>query len=233
MADIRRVTFTGIDDETDIDRLNRLSERYGFVEWGILLSQSKSGVERRFPSFHHLNEMMQIRGKLSVHVCGAWAQRAALYNSRDIFGLVRSFLPSTGRCQLNISKSIKTLNLPQIVNAKAQSDIATIIQVQEFADFLEVAKAGLFPLLDRSGGTGHYLPFPAPPEALHSPYLPIGYAGGIGPDNIKDVLAEIASIRIPNPVWIDMESKVRTDDYLDLDKVEAVLKAVEAAIPNI
>ncbi|GAA4256618.1 hypothetical protein HLK65_28415 [Azospirillum formosense] len=38
-----------------------------------------------------------------------------------------------------------------------------------------------------------------------------------------EVLTQIAATE---PYWIDMESGVRTDDWLDLDKVEAVCRAV-------
>jgi hypothetical protein len=43
---IRYVTLTGADDDVDPQQLAEISQEYPFVEWGILFSQSKSGVER-------------------------------------------------------------------------------------------------------------------------------------------------------------------------------------------
>ena len=51
----------------------------------------------------------------------------------------------------------------------------------------------------------------------------MGYAGGIGPDNVVDVLRDIGPVR---PTWIDMESGVRTGDKFDLAKVRRVLEQV-------
>jgi phosphoribosylanthranilate isomerase len=50
----------------------------------------------------------------------------------------------------------------------------------------------------------------------------VGYAGGINPDNAAEVVSRIQADRY----WIDMETGVRTGDWLDLDKCEAVCRAV-------
>ena len=50
----------------------------------------------------------------------------------------------------------------------------------------------------------------------------VGYAGGIGPENVLDVLDQIPSTNY----WIDMETHVRTNDIFDLDKCLSVLKQV-------
>ena len=51
-----------------------------------------------------------------------------------------------------------------------------------------------------------------------------GYAGGISPDTIENVLQSLDH-NVLGLTWIDMESGVRDDnDYLDLDKVEFILK---------
>ena len=51
----------------------------------------------------------------------------------------------------------------------------------------------------------------------------LGFAGGIGPDNVLDVIRDIGP---RDPYWIDMESGVRTDDKLDLAKVRRVLEQI-------
>jgi phosphoribosylanthranilate isomerase len=55
------------------------------------------------------------------------------------------------------------------------------------------------------------------------PGRPVGYAGGIGPDNVVDI---IKRINAAGPYWIDMESKIRTDNWLDLKLCRAVCEAV-------
>lgn len=75
-------------------------------------------------------------------------------------------------------------------------------------------------LFDRSGGTGK-VPDTWPRHPGGG--VQVGYAGGINPDNVLDVIDAIGP---DGPYWIDMESGVRTDDWFDLDKCEAVLQAV-------
>ena len=55
----------------------------------------------------------------------------------------------------------------------------------------------------------------------------IGYAGGIGPENVIEVLGGIGPVG--DGTWIDMESRVRdAEDRFDLNKVWVVLDKVAA-----
>ena len=58
----------------------------------------------------------------------------------------------------------------------------------------------------------------------------MGYAGGIGPDNVALTIAEIREANGGQPpAWIDMESRVRdSGNRLDLGAVQAVLETVAA-----
>lgn len=81
-------------------------------------------------------------------------------------------------------------------------------------------------LFDGSGGLGKS------PETWTAPLLDklCGYAGGLGPNNlmteldkIKNQVQECGGL-IDFHTWIDMESKIRTDDKFDLAKVVDVAK---------
>lgn len=82
-------------------------------------------------------------------------------------------------------------------------------------------------LVDESKGTGvaasHW---PAPTDDYE-----IGYAGGIGPTNVRQVLNAIGQVVPPGrSIWIDMESSLRSikndRDIFDLDKCFAVIQTV-------
>ncbi|MDF2421383.1 MAG: hypothetical protein OPY06_00025, partial [Nitrosopumilus sp.] len=49
-----------------------------------------------------------------------------------------------------------------------------------------------------------------------------GYAGGLGPDNLENELHKIAEVCGENPIWIDAETKLRSDNdrIFDLQKGE-------------
>ena len=81
-------------------------------------------------------------------------------------------------------------------------------------------------LVDESKGTGVLASsWPEAPEEYR-----IGYAGGIGPHNIENVLKDVVVASKDRPVWIDMESKIRSTkegkDVFDLDKCYSVIAAV-------
>lgn len=91
-------------------------------------------------------------------------------------------------------------------------------------------------LVDESKGTGTARKggsWPAPPSSDDKDDFAIGYAGGIGPDNIRRVLVDIgkavAASGSTTPVWIDMESSLRTinshgKDVFDMDKCRRVVE---------
>jgi len=73
-------------------------------------------------------------------------------------------------------------------------------------------------LVDESKGTGiRGKDWPNPPQEYD-----IGYAGGIGPDNLQSILKEVIVAGNGRPIWIDMETSVRSikngNDIFDLEK---------------
>ena len=81
-------------------------------------------------------------------------------------------------------------------------------------------------LIDESKGTG-VLPssWPAPPDQYN-----IGYAGGIGPDNVADTLGKLMKGAKGRDIWIDMESSLRSHknrvDMFDVDKCYQCIETV-------
>ena len=82
-------------------------------------------------------------------------------------------------------------------------------------------------LWDNSGGIGRVLDIVAPPEDFR--YTP-GYSGGINPNNVAEVIGKIEALNLKQDYWIDMETGVRTEDWFDLDKCEAVAKIAKQFI---
>ena len=74
-------------------------------------------------------------------------------------------------------------------------------------------------LFDRSGGRGHteFDLWPVPPHDGRRR----GFAGGTGADNITEAMAFVKEHYVA-PVWLDMESRVRKDGWLDLEACKYV-----------
>lgn len=203
------ITFTGIDDRTDLDAVEALSKRYP-VEWGVLFSPTQQGRTPRYPGLARLSEIHERSRslRLAAHLCGEHARR--------IVG--GSLLPDLPAVLTGVYERVQ-VNHPYAVPHRIASfgEMARIACIGQFM-------VGPFPsndsiqwLFDASSGAG-IVPavWPMHPGGDRL----VGHAGGIGPDNVSVILDRINSA---GRFWIDMETRVRTDDdWLDLAKCEAV-----------
>jgi hypothetical protein len=221
-----RVTITGADDRTDPTELARLSERHPFVEWGILISDAGAGTARH-PSAEwrqHLAEIADAKPRLalSAHLEGALSREAMLEGSEAFFaGPYHAGIFQ--RIQLNgFSAVAKRARCPVIARHPSHR---FIFQVESEDAYAAAARHGtsraanIGVLFDRSAGRGKT------PDRWPEPRfdLSTGFAGGIGPGKVDAVCEAIRGYPYA-PFWIDMEANVRTDDVLDLAKVERVLE---------
>lgn len=220
------VTITGADDDVDPKTLADLSREFPFVEWGLLFSYDRMGLER-YPSRAWRDRLRaEQRGtpglRLSAHLCGTLAKLV-------MGGEVLFAEPGFSRIQLNgfMPDSCARLRLHQgqeiILQVQAEAGLQQAVDFAQFAQ--RSTGTNSFSLLfDPSGGRG-VESFSYPPVPLG---LRMGYAGGIGPSNVLRVLGDIiASNGICDGLpWIDMESGIRTDKAFDLAKVRSVLEQV-------
>lgn len=228
------ITFTGVDERTDLNRLVYLSHKYP-VEWGILFSRTNQGRSNRYPNLVFVKKLITMsylltkRLRLSAHICGKYSNEI-MEGGFENTGLINLIVGFFTRTQINIRDG------ETLVEGKLKIENAV-----KFANDIEVESAiiqctGHFPnddrihwLSDKSGGAGISPNDWNCQEQGCDESVFCGYAGGIGPDNIVEVLDSIHNVRRgPNrPYWIDMEANVRdSNDWLDLDKCESVLKQV-------
>jgi hypothetical protein len=203
------ITFTGADDETDVDGMIALAARYP-IEWGILHSLSKFGVPR-YP--RHTERFVHRGLRLAAHLCGGFSRdimAGEVFDRvpRDIFdGYARVQVNHAAPCVAPIARFQEHIALPCV--AQARSDRFPAEDVIGW-------------LFDRSGGAGV-----APASWPRHPGggRLVGYAGGLGPENVR---AALEAIGAEGPYWIDMESGVRTGDRFDLELCRCVCEAVYA-----
>lgn len=218
------VTITGADDATPIDRMVALSERFPFLEWGILLSDSRTGGPR-YPSVGWVRALMRQNLPLSAHLCGAVARTFM----SGLAGLPFFVAPSElfQRIQVNGYAAGSAERLPFARRTGFEYILQAHDELTIYACALdtEKARASCSILFDPSGGAGRNWS-KRWPRVL--PGTRMGYAGGFGPDTVAERIAEIREVNggAP-PAWVDMESNVRdSDDRLDLAAVETVLETV-------
>jgi len=205
-----RITFTGVDERTNLADLPR------GVEYGVLFTVSPDG-RNRYPSRKDAAAIMAAMSAaghaVALHVCGARA-RSELVNGQLI-----DLTAWTDRIQVN--GRLEPWELEDICRHHAQHEIIT--QANDWNESLldwECDNHAI--LVDASGGRGQS------PSEWRRPATDktVGFAGGLGPDNIANELRRIRAVAIGD-WWIDMEGKLRAqDDWFDVGRVRAVLGAV-------
>jgi len=230
---LKRVTITGADDSVKQDDLLELTKRYPFVEWGILLSKNAEGGYARFPTREWINnlvtgyEHLKYKPQLCGHLCGRWV--------RDVCAGLWTFVDDRpdfcnyfGRFQLNFHAYRHKIEpdrfLMGIKEAWGENAPQLIFQSDGVNEdlLIDAREAGVdaVSLFDLSGGAGIL------PEEWPKPTYRgfAGYAGGLSPENLQEQLEKIDEICGDNPIWIDVETGVRTKEIFDLGKVTEFLE---------
>ncbi len=233
---IKQVTLTGADDSISYYRLFEISEKYPFVEWGILLSKNSEGYFR-FPTWKWIEGLITEKPptvKLSGHLCGSWV-RDIIAGGIEFKTAHSQSINGFGRFQLNFHAQQHWPHLPEkfiqslfyLTCLDKQQVIFQIDGVNHRAYDLArsqyATQKGInaVPLFDVSGGAG-ILPDEWPKPMGNY----CGYAGGLSPDNLLKQIQLIQS-RIRNkdgslyPIWIDAETHIRSSDNSTFDTIKA------------
>ncbi|MDD9900990.1 MAG: hypothetical protein OXT65_08435 [Alphaproteobacteria bacterium] len=219
---LKYCAITGADDNVAINDLAAIEKEFPFVEWAILWMPEKAGTQR-FPTAQWIADFKQQcpDSHASLHLCGS-----ALVDFAE--GRKVDAMAGFKRIQLNLKfdNAGERIDLQELAaQVKAHPNVEFILQYTEDKKdtllplFKDIPNHAL--LFDASAGTG------ISPDKWSAPVEGhfCGYAGGLGPENIAENLKMIAAVTPADYLtWIDMESKVRTDDQFDLTKVRQVLE---------
>lgn len=231
---IKTVTITGADESVHPAQLAELSKLFPFVEWGILVSRKSVG-NNRFPSLDWMRELEEEdrdNVQLSVHLCGAYVREFCMGDSKfqtelmDVWGMFN-------RVQVNTHGIFHDFDKNAMLQVMQNNHTKEFIFQRDDVNnnLLEVAVARdmkCSTLFDLSHGAG-LLPDEWP---MPLPKVKCGYAGGLGPQNLREQIELIQSKVGGTEIWIDMETHVRStnDKIFDLKKVA---RCLEIAAPYV
>lgn len=229
---LKHVTFTGVDERTDIKALQELQQRFYFAEFGVLTSLHyyENGNRYLTPS-----KFQNFHGKglnLSLHLCGSIAREAANGRWAEVDRLTLDTLHLFKRVQLNIANRKDNPSfcwIPFVIWQELivqQKDVDNMDVFTNTVERWQYHSDPISVLLDASGGRGVDTPI----DILPNKWWKVGYAGGINPDNVEEKLTILMESPKVENFWIDMESGVRTDDWFDLNKVAKVLEICDNVI---
>jgi phosphoribosylanthranilate isomerase len=211
-----RITFTGVDESVTTSALYELSS---FAEIGFLFTLTPEG-RKRYPTMDWIQKNMRYVAWAALHVCGRGA-RQMLLDPKN-YELFKRF----ARIQINgvvteeeLSQACKLFPTVSIITQHAGNEALLPLEIENHSI-----------LVDSSGGRGI-----SPAEWVKLPTEKrVGFAGGLGPDNIATELARIQQVANAG-YWVDMESKLRDEmDFFSPCLAENVLKEInhDALLPT-
>jgi len=235
MTSLRALGFCGVDDSVHPNLLAILAHSYPAVEFGVLFRPDKEG-QPRYATVSWVERLSRINEmRLAAHLCGSRVNEVLEGKDDFLFQLDKWGFQ---RVQINATavNGVDTSHLaesvpPLISIIRKFPQLEFIIQKNEETRPLweELLKAGspgnVSMLVDESKGTGVAAKsWPSPTGEQE-----IGYAGGIGPSNIHQVLKDVTAAAKGHAFWIDMESSLRSvkngKDVFDLDKCYQIIEA--------
>lgn len=228
------LTMTGIDAKTDPKWIKSMLRKYilksGYsgLEFAILRSP-KVDQSPRYPNREVIKQLTSHAqtGDFAFHLCGRYARMVHDGEWAELCDIID--FNAVGRVQVNSVEADEKaiLNLWRF-----SVHIGKSVVMQWRGDVFPSAP-GIHLLQDRSGGRGIGETTWSTPDALCAKVKTfIGYAGGLGPDNVDQALKDIVKASRGRRFWIDCESSLRTDDWFDQTKAEAMAAAVRAALPS-
>ena len=229
-----KLSITGADNLVLPKTLKSMVEKYPHLELAILYFPEKENHNRN-PGLLWRNEFFSMIPKenTAIHLCG-----------KEVFDIIlnENFELSTLFIELKKTQRIQ-------ININARKDIFSITDIQRIYTILlsygftlilqyhERSKEWILPyinetpienvhiLLDSSLGKGVAPEKFILPEELQKLSYPIGFAGGLNPDNIDLIYKQIKLFNLSD-YWLDLESGCRTNDNFDINKAEQLCATV-------
>lgn len=227
---IKYVTFTGVDNWTDLDELERIQQQYPYAEFGVLASYHWSENGPRFPEPSVFDNLKGRKLNLSLHLCGSLAIKCVQQDFEPAIALLGDNFNLFKRVQLNMHLNQATPEQLAALTLKGSLEqiIVQMHQPDLCRNFLAAGhhSPNLCYLLDASGGAG----IDTPIDIVSEPGIEVGYAGGMGVSNVWSKLKTLLHHESGSVFWIDMETKVRTHEILDLELVKQVLALCDVLI---
>ena len=221
---LKLVTFTGVDVHTDLKELAKVASEYPQAEFAVLAGSQTGGDNPIFPPLKTVRALRNLDGvNTALRLCGKYARMAAgeTHAPHSLNLLCNGF----GRVQVNLHEDVENPTRVQVAASSVKrfagqtGTRSVILQHRADWDEIPVDHPRIEYLFDLSEGRGEegFEHWPDPPEGRR-----VGYAGGLGPHNIKTAL-EFAERHPDARIWFDMEHNVRDQNHrFDLGKVREV-----------
>ena len=223
------VTLTGVDEQTNLTALMELADEFPAAEFASLAGSRTGRDDPEYPgkpTLRLLGRMGERGARTALHLCGRMARAVAV--EKEVPGDILELCDGFGRVQVNLDaewfdgeRGERTRH-GIIGLAEAVAAEKVILQHRGDWESIPIEHPKVDYLFDPSGGRGvdslHV--WPPPPEGRA-----VGYAGGIGLDNIGEALEFTG--RYPDArLWLDMQRKLRNEqNRFDMSRARRICVA--------
>ena len=208
------VTFSGVDETADLERLKEIRSHYFTVEWGLGLAVERQNPEAGFPGVDWICQLAP-ELNLSAQLTGKSSRAFLMGDDTELMAKYGKVWPLFRRIQINSTDGIDQVDLPRLSQLIAKNpDKQIILRIRdrdlEVADALVAQGISCSTLFDESeveeSAQKKW------PKGLKR-FAACGYAGGLGPDNIYKQLTPILNAaQSAERWWVEIDSCLRTQD---------------------
>ena len=209
------VTFSGVDETADVEKLSEIRSHYFTIEWGLWLAVERQGIAAGFPSVEWICKLAPGLN-LSAQLWGKSATDFLQGTDSELMAHYGKLWSSFRRIQINSTDGIDQVDLPRLVRLMERNpDKQLILRVRdrnlEVADALVAEGISCSTLFDEF--EAHESPQKKWPKGPKR-FAGCGYAGGLGPDNIYKQLTPILNAaQSAERWWVEMDSSLRTKEH--------------------
>ena len=209
------VTFSGVDETADVERLKEIRSHYFTVEWGVGLAVERQDQAAGFPGVDWICKLAP-ELNLSAQISGKSAGAFLKGDDTELMSQYGKVWPLFRRIQINSTDGIDQVDLPGLTRLITKNpDKKIILRIRdrnlEVADALVAQGISCSALFDESE-----VQEPAQkkwPKGLNR-FAGCGYAGGLGPDNIYKQLTPILNAaQSAERWWVEIDSCLRSKEH--------------------
>jgi hypothetical protein len=213
------VTFAGLDETADLERLRDIRSLYFTVEWSIRLTIERQTGEANWPDIDWIRGLAP-ELNISARLQGKCASDFLQGDDRELMDRYSEHWPLFRRIQIDSPRAIAAVDLTGLARLlEKNSDKQLVLRVRDqaldTADALVTLGISCSTLFDQS--QAQEPPQRKWPKGMKR-FVGCGYAGGLGPDNIYKQLSPILNAaQSAERWWVEIDSSLRaTEDGRDV-----------------
>jgi phosphoribosylanthranilate isomerase len=152
--------------------------------------------------------------------CETSAEKIIIHHQRTLTNTIQIVDELKEGSYKDIKDALPTVKLVQVIHVIDEKSIDDAVKISGMVDALLLDSGNPFLSIKELGGTGRVHNWKLSRKIVEQSKVPVFLAGGLNSTNVKE------AVEIVQPFGVDICSGVRTDDGLDINKLELFFNAL-------